>query len=120
MTPTEILPMSERISLWNGSLNYHAASEVVLFESVRAVVGGITANRVIRARRDAPKSTLLEMLAAIEANERQRALLKQLLSNESDAYGVWVRTYDGRRNRYDFAVKRYYSPALFRIYTLAW
>ena len=88
-------------------MNLRTASDDVLFEACKLVVGAATAQKIVRLRSESPDISVNELLSTIEVSDENARKLLTAISTSSISQAMWLKaTHRKSENEsYWFAVR---------------
>ena len=116
----EIRKAANRLSCWGGKLNIHSANRDIVQQTVKSLAGNIVADRLTEAISQQPQLSLGQLLAQIDANERQARSLRQVLSDRSSSTSIWTDIIEESKRTSCFAVEQRPVENISRYQTFTW
>lgn len=117
--PYKLFEATQRLTCWSKRLNYRSASKEVLQESIKAIAGGATAQRLTRKLKENSDSPTSELIGSV-ADGRNREKLTRLLTNRSTSQSVWIRMRRGESVSSTLTVNEQLTGSINRIYSFSW
>lgn len=103
----KLLPTATRqITCWGrGQLNIHRATDPVIEETCRLVVGPGVAQRLIRDYRENPLRSIRRIALDMEVGEQEAIELARRLGNQSNSFSLWLTVTSPYGKEHWFAVR---------------
>ena len=114
LNATDLYNATRKISCWGGRINYKTADVDVIRSGVKAAAGAIVADRIVREVESEQHQSLDGLLTKIGATEQQARATRQVLSDQSRAYSVWIASKNGSRVNNHFVVQERFAGDLIR------
>ncbi len=118
--PSVIRDVTGELTCWSDKLNYQTASDEVLLESVKLLVGGAIARRILELRESGELKKLNSISPEIGATESQTRALAAHLTNRSTAQSVWVEAISQRRHVHTLTIREEFTSSISRYYSFTW
>ncbi len=122
VAPDLLMNSTSRLSCWGKRICLGSASDNVLEEACRVIVGSLTASQVVSARRNFPNANLKDLLAGVSLTDQKRTALNSILGNNSVSQSLWISVHSsaGRRTRYSLTVREGFGDGIHRLNCFAW
>ena len=117
---SDLRDATDSLTCWGSQLNYRTASEPVLVETCKPIIGAALTQRLLGIlQSDDAAEWESQLLAAGASNERIQ-LLDQVLSNRSGTQSVWVESDTNLRLRNWLTVRERIAQSVHRIHSFSW
>ena len=120
ISPDLIRDGSEELTCWSRQLNFATASDEVLYEATKLLVGGSIARQITDLREKQPELNLEATLRQTNATEVQVGDLRNLLTNRSRTQSVWVTANSPTSTRDTLTIREEFTDTLSRLHSFTW
>lgn len=96
-------------------LNVRRAPDRVIEETCRLVVSSSEAKNIVESCREQPRPHVHRILEQLGIDRRDQVLLKELLTEQSTCYSIWIEARDANRRRFSSAVVRYHDDGTYGV-----
>lgn len=108
------------LTCWGSQLNYQTASEEVVTETVKPLIGGALTQKLIRVLQSDQADDWQTELQGHGGKQEQIQALEQVLTSHSQTQAIWVRSESKRREHLWLTVREQVASSIYRVHSFRW
>lgn len=115
--PESLFQASESVTCWGANVNYLSASDDVIYETAKALVGATNASKLQRARRRSQIPQIIDSLA-VDATRLEKT--RRAFRPQSSAQSIWIINKSPTFTRHTLSVREKRTRTIIRHRSFAW